>query len=168
MKRSIVLIGMMGAGKSAVGAELGRRLGVPVRDTDTEIQAAAAATIPEIFARDGEPFFRDREAEVIGRLLAGPPAVLSTGGGAFLAERNRRAVAGAGVAVWLDADLDTLWERVRHKDTRPLLRGRDPRAVLDDLARVRNPIYAEAHLRVSSQAAPHEATVSAILKAIGR
>lgn len=149
LRRSVVLVGMMGSGKTAVGKALAQRLGAPFLDSDGAIEEAAQASIPEIFARDGEPFFRLREAEVIARLLSGPPAVLSTGGGAFMAERNRRAIEGRGLAVWLDADLDTLWERVRHKDTRPLLRTSDPRGTLAGLFERRVPVYrlAEIHVR---------------------
>jgi shikimate kinase len=142
---------MMGSGKTAVGRALAQRLDAPFLDSDAAIEEAAHATIAEIFARDGEPFFRDREAKVIGRLLGGPPAVLSTGGGAYLAERNRRAVSEAGVAVWLDADLDTLWERVRHKDTRPLLRTPDPRGTLRRLMEERVPVYRLAEVAVRTE-----------------
>jgi shikimate kinase len=146
--RNVVLVGMMGAGKTAIGRALAARLEVPFLDSDAAIEEAAQASIAEIFARDGEAFFRDREAEVIRRLLSGPPAVLSTGGGAFLSERNRAAIAERGVSVWLDADLDTLWERVRHKDTRPLLRTADPRATLAALHEQRVPFYRLAALQV--------------------
>lgn len=142
---------MMGSGKSAIGRNLAARLGVPFLDSDAEIEAAANASIAEIFARDGEAFFRDREAEVIARLLKGAPCILSTGGGAFLAERNRRAIAEHGVALWLDAELHLLWERVRHKDTRPLLRTPDPRATLERIFEDRAPIYAEAGLRAKAE-----------------
>ncbi len=142
---------MMGSGKTAVGKALAARLGAPFLDSDAAIEEAAKASIPEIFARDGEPFFRDREAEVIARLLNGPPAILSTGGGAYLAERNRRAITGAGVALWLDVDLETLWDRVRHKDTRPLLRTADPKATLAHLYEKRVPIYRLADLSVRSE-----------------
>jgi shikimate kinase len=147
-----VLVGMMGSGKTAVGKVLAQRLGAPFLDSDAAIEAAAKATIPEIFARDGEPFFRDRESEVIARLLKGPPAIVSTGGGAFLAERNRRAIAERGVALWLEADLDTLWERVRHKDSRPLLRTPDPRGTLAALYEARRPVYRLAELSVRTEA----------------
>src|SRR5690606_31726257 len=113
MAGSITLVGMMGAGKSVIGAERARRLGRRFLDSDTEIEAAAAMTIPEIFARDGEAFFRDREAEVIARLLAGPACILATGGGAWLRPANRAAIRAAGTVVWLDADEDTLWQRLR-------------------------------------------------------
>ncbi|MEY1555372.1 shikimate kinase [Yoonia sp. R2331] len=149
LKRTIVLVGMMGSGKSAIGRALSARLQVPFQDSDAAIEEAAQDTIADIFARDGEAFFRRRESEVIKRLLDGPPAVLSTGGGAFLAARNRDIIAEAGAAVWLDAPLRLLWERVRHKDTRPLLRTADPLATLTALFEERTPIYALATLRLS-------------------
>ena len=149
--RSVVLVGMMGSGKTAVGRALSAQLGVPFLDSDAAIEEAAKANIAEIFARDGEPFFRDRETEVIARLLSGPPSILSTGGGAFMAERNRRAIAEKGVALWLDADLDTLWERVRHKDTRPLLRSPDPRGTLAEIYDKRVPVYRLAELAVKTE-----------------
>lgn len=153
LSRPVVLVGMPGSGKSAIGRALAERLSVPVFDCDAEIEAAANATIAEIFERDGEAFFRDREAEVLRRLLAQGPAIVSTGGGAWLQERNRAAIAEAGVSVWLDADLDLLWERVRHKDTRPLLRVPDPRARLAELYAERVPIYRLAALRVEADPA---------------
>lgn len=142
-----MLVGMMGSGKTAIGRDLAYRLDVPFVDSDAEIETAATATIAEIFARSGEPFFRDREAEVIARLLTSEPCVLSTGGGAFLAARNRAEISKHGVAVFLDADLDLLWERVRHKDTRPLLRTADPHKTLSEIFAARAPIYATAELR---------------------
>ena len=148
LRCSVVLVGMMGSGKTAVGRALAQRLGVAFLDSDAEIERAAHATIPEIFARDGEAFFRDREAEVIGRLLNGPPAIISTGGGAFMAERNRTAIAAHGISLWLDAALDVLWERVRHKDNRPLLRTANPRETLAGLFAQRVPVYRLAALRV--------------------
>ena len=150
--RSVVLVGMMGSGKTAVGKSLAARLAVPFLDSDAEIERAAHASIAEIFARDGEAFFRDREAEVIGRLLQGDPAVISTGGGAFMAERNRRAIAARGVSLWLDATLEVLWDRVRHKDNRPLLRTADPRQTLAGLFDQRVPVYRLAGLRVPVEA----------------
>ncbi len=152
VKKTIVLVGMMGAGKTAVGQALARALSVPFLDSDDEIRRAANMEIAEIFARDGEAFFRDREAEVIARLLEGERCVLSTGGGAFLAERNRQTIGRAGVSVWLDAPLDLLWERVRHKDTRPLLRTPDPHATLAALYEARVPVYALADLAVKARA----------------
>ncbi|MCU0801185.1 MAG: shikimate kinase [Rhodobacteraceae bacterium] len=145
------MVGMMGAGKTAVGTALARLLSVPFLDSDEEIVRAAQRTIAEIFERDGEPFFRARESEVIGRLLRGPPCVLSTGGGAFLAESNRAMIAAHGASVWLRADLDLLWQRVRHKTTRPLLRTANPRQTLAEILAARAPLYALADLIVDSQ-----------------
>jgi shikimate kinase len=152
LKRSVVMVGMMGAGKTAVGQALARRLDVPFRDSDEEIVRAAQMSIAEIFARDGEPFFRARETEVLARLLRGQTAVLSTGGGAFLSERNRAIVREYGVSVWLRADLDLLWQRVRHKTTRPLLQTANPRQTLADLYAARLPHYAQADVIVDAGA----------------
>lgn len=152
LKRTVVLVGMMGAGKTAVGTALARLLGVPFRDSDEEIVRAANRPIAEIFERDGEPFFRARETEVLTRLVKGPPCVLSTGGGAFLSEVNRATIAGAGVSVWLRADLELLWQRVRHKTTRPLLRTENPRETLRALYEARVPHYALADLAVDAAA----------------
>lgn len=148
LKKTVVLIGMMGAGKSAVGNALSRILGAPFVDSDEEIERAANMSVAEVFKRDGEPFFRARESEVLARLLSGPPCILSTGGGAFLAEANRRAIAEKGVAVWLKADLELLWNRVRHKTTRPLLKTADPKGTLAALLTAREPVYAEAAVTV--------------------
>lgn len=142
----------MGAGKTAVGRALAQALTVPFLDSDDEICRAANSSIAEIFSRDGEAFFRDREAEVIARLLAEERCVLSTGGGAFLAERNRREISRKGVSVWLQADLELLWQRVRHKDTRPLLRTPDPFASLKTLYDERIQVYALADITVPAQA----------------
>lgn len=149
LHKTVVMVGMMGAGKTAVGRSLAAKLGVAFLDSDLEIERAANLTVPEIFARDGEAFFRKRETEVIARLLVGEPCVLSTGGGAFLAEQNRKLVSENGVSVWLNADLELLWNRVRHKDTRPLLRTPDPKRTLTDLYNARVPIYKHADLSVS-------------------
>jgi shikimate kinase len=151
LKKTVVLVGMMGAGKTAVGNALARMLDVPFLDSDDEIERAANMTVAEIFARDGEPFFRARETEVLARLLAGSPCILSTGGGAFLSPDNRAAIARKGVAVWLKADLELLWQRVRHKSTRPLLRTADPKATLAGLLEAREPVYAAAGLIVQAQ-----------------
>ncbi len=151
VKKSIVMVGMMGAGKTAVGQALAKRLGVDFLDSDEEIVKAANMSIAEIFTRDGEPFFRDRESEVIGRLLDSKRAVLSTGGGAFLADRNRDMITDKGVSVLLRADLPLLWNRVRHKDTRPLLRTADPRKTLTDIYNARAPIYALADIAVDAR-----------------
>ncbi|MCU0900983.1 MAG: shikimate kinase [Cypionkella sp.] len=144
------MVGMMGAGKTAVGTALARLLGVPFLDSDEEIVRAANRSIAEIFERDGEPFFRARETEVLARLLRGAPCVLSTGGGAYLAETNRRLISEAGVAVWLRADLDLLWNRVRHKTTRPLLRTGNPRETLRALYEARVPLYGLADVVVDA------------------
>lgn len=146
------MVGMMGAGKTAIGMALARRLGVPFLDSDEEIVKAANMSIAEIFARDGEAFFRRKETQVIARLLETERCILSTGGGAFLAPVNRAAISEKGVAVWLKADLELLWSRVRHKDTRPLLRTADPYATLRDLYEARLPIYAQADLAVEARA----------------
>lgn len=152
LKKTVVMVGMMGAGKTAVGRALATRLGVPFLDSDAEIEAAATMSIAEIFERDGEAFFRDRETEVIDRLLENQRGILSTGGGAFLSERNRQIISQKGVSVWLDADLDLLWSRVKHKNTRPLLRTSNPRETLKTLYEARVPSYRKADLAVRSLA----------------
>lgn len=152
LRKTVVMVGMMGAGKTAVGTAVARLLGVPFLDSDEEISRAADRSIPEIFARDGEAFFRDREHEVIGRLLRAAPCILSTGGGAFLSQRNRAQIGQVGVSVWLRADLDILWQRVRHKTTRPLLRTANPRQTLADLNAARVPFYQMADLAVDARA----------------
>lgn len=151
LRKTVVMVGMMGAGKSAVGKELAQRLDVAFLDSDVEIERAANASIAEIFARDGEPFFRDKEAQVISRLLDGEPCVLSVGGGAFLRGETRSRISAAGVSVWLKADLDTLWTRVKRKDTRPLLKTANPYQTLADLMRTREPAYSQADLIVSTE-----------------
>lgn len=148
LKKTVVLVGMMGAGKTAVGKALAARLAVPFLDSDAEIEAAANMTIPEIFTRDGEPFFRARESQVINRLLDNERCILSTGGGAFMAGGNRHAITQKGISVWLNAPLDLLWHRVKHKDSRPLLRTSDPFGTLKGLYETRCPIYAEADLKL--------------------
>ncbi|MGB3555118.1 MAG: shikimate kinase [Jannaschia sp.] len=153
LTRPVVLVGMMGSGKTAVGTALAARLGVPFRDTDDALVAASRMTIAEIFERDGEPFFRARETEVLRRLLAEGPGIVSTGGGAFLRPENREAIAQAGVSVWLRAGEPLLWSRVRHKTTRPLLATADPRATLGELLAEREPHYARAALAVDADPA---------------
>ena len=148
LKKTVALVGMMGAGKTAVGRAVAVALGVPFLDSDAEIEAAANLSVPEIFQRDGEAFFRKRETEVIRRLLETQSCILSTGGGAYLAEVNRTNIAEQGVAVWLDADLELLWNRVRNKDTRPLLRTANPRATLAEIFATRTPIYQLSELHV--------------------
>jgi len=166
--KPIVLVGLMGAGKSTVGRRLAMRLRLPFVDADAEIEAAAGMTIADIFERYGETYFRDGERRVIARLVDGTPKVIATGGGAFINEETRRLILETALAIWLDAKVDVLVDRVRRRDTRPLLRARDPREVLEDLAEKRNPIYALAPIHVPSNDAPHETTVNAILKALDR
>ncbi len=167
LKKTIVMVGMMGAGKTAVGRALAARLQVPFLDSDHEIEAAANMSIPEIFARDGEDFFRLKERQVISRLLTEECGVLSTGGGAFLAAENRETITRNGASIWLQADLDVLWNRVRHRDTRPLLRTSDPRATLAELYAARVPLYAKADLTVASDGqATIEQMVDRVLEAL--
>ena len=165
--RPIVLIGLMGAGKSTVGRRLAHRLDIPFTDADQEIETAADMTISEIFDRFGEEYFRDGERRVIHRLIDGSPKVIATGGGAFLNAETRALILSDAIAIWLDAQPEVLAERVSRRDTRPLLRDRDPLEVLTELAEVRNPLYALAPIRVPSLKAPHEVTVEAIIKALG-
>ena len=170
LHRTVVMVGMMGSGKTAIGKALAARLGVPFLDSDQAIEEAAQASIAEIFERDGEKFFRRRETEVIARLLNGPPGILSTGGGAFLAGRNRKLIQREGVAVLLDAPLSLLWERVRHKDTRPLLKTPDPKGTLARLFEERRPKYAKAELKIDVQprASIEETTDQVIETLLGR
>ena len=165
--RCIVLVGLMGAGKSTVGRRLARRLGFAFVDSDEEIEKAAGRSVAEIFESFGEASFRDGERRVIARLLGGPPKVLATGGGAFVDERTRSLILERCIAIWLDADVKTLAARVARRNHRPLLRGKDPAEVLRGLAQVRNPIYAQAHIHIRSEPAPHELTVERILAALG-
>ncbi|MEP4195849.1 MAG: shikimate kinase [Aliishimia sp.] len=151
LHKTVAMVGMMGAGKTAVGRALAARLGVSFLDSDAEIESAANMPVPEIFSRYGEPFFRDKEAKVISRLLTGEPCILSTGGGAFLAPANREGITRQGVSLWLEADVDLLWSRVRHRTTRPLLRTDNPRKTLEDIFTDRVPVYALADLSVKSK-----------------
>lgn len=165
-RRPIVLVGLMGAGKSTVGRRLAARLGLPFADADAEIEAAAGMTVAEIFERYGEQHFRDGERRVIARLVDGTPKVVATGGGAFVNDATRALILSRSTTIWLDADVATLAERVGRRATRPLLKGRDAHAVLDELAALRNPLYAEAHLRIESRCGPHDATIDAIIAAL--
>lgn len=167
LDRPIVLVGMMGVGKSTVGRKLAALLNLPFCDADDAIEEAAQMTISEIFERFGEPYFRDGERRVIARLIDGTRKVIATGGGAFMNERTRALILEKTTAIWLEADLDTLVDRVRRRSTRPLLKDRDPRQVLTDLAKARNPIYALAPIHVRSHPSPHDATVRSILRALG-
>jgi 3-dehydroquinate synthase len=164
--RSIVLVGMMGAGKSTIGRRLAARLGLPFVDADTEIEAAARLTIPEIFERHGEPHFRDGEARVIARLLEGAPVVLATGGGAFLREETRRHIAAKAVSIWLKADADVIMRRVRRRADRPLLRTADPEGTVVRLLSEREPFYAKADMTILSRDVPHDQIVEESLEAL--
>ncbi|MCP1470634.1 shikimate kinase [Sphingobium sp. OAS761] len=160
----IVLVGMMGVGKSTVGRRLAARLGLHFVDADEEIEKAAGMSVTEIFERYGEPYFRDGERRVIARLLDGAPKVIATGGGAFMQDDTRALILDQATAIWLDADIDILVDRVSRREGRPLLKNRDPRAVLTELAALRNPVYALAPIHVKSIAAPHETAVERIME----
>lgn len=164
--RSIVLIGMMGVGKSTIGRRLAVRLGLPFIDADDAIEHAAGMSIPEIFARYGETGFRDGERRVIARLMEEGQQVIATGGGAFMNDETRALILERGLAIWLDADIDILVERVSRREGRPLLQGKDPRAVLTELAAARNPVYAHAPIHITSGSGPHEYTVDRIVEAL--
>jgi shikimate kinase len=161
--KTIALVGLMGAGKTSVGRRLAAALGLPFRDADGEIEAAAGRTVAEIFAERGEAEFRAGERRVIARLLEEPPHVLATGGGAFVEAQTRRLINARAVSIWLRADPEILARRVARKATRPLLIGKDPLAVLKAQVHERYPAYAEAHHVVDAGEGPHGATVQAIL-----
>ena len=165
-QRTIALIGLMGAGKSSVGRRLAHALGLPFRDADEEVERAAGRSVAEIFDELGEAAFRDGERRVIARLLEEPPHVLATGGGAFMNPDTRQLILGKTVSIWLRADVGVLARRVSRKNDRPLLHGRDPRAVLEALARDRNPVYALADMTVESVESPHHITVQAIIETL--
>ena len=165
-RRSIVLVGLMGAGKSTVGRRLAQGLGLPFRDADHEIEAAAGMTIPEIFSIHGETHFRTGERRVIARLLQEGPLVLATGGGAFMNDETRLRISQAGISIWLKADLDVLMRRVRKRSTRPLLQNADPEGTMRRLMEVRYPVYATADLTVESQDGPHDRVVADIRSAL--
>lgn len=162
----IVLVGLPGVGKSTVGRRLARRLGLPFVDSDEEIERAAIHTIPEIFDRFGEASFRDGERRVLRRLIESGPGVIATGGGAFMDAETRALILERCLAVWLEADIETLAARVARRGHRPLLAGSDPRFLLRELADMRGPVYAQAHLRVLSGCGPHERTVERIVAAL--
>jgi shikimate kinase len=164
--RTVVLVGLMGAGKTKIGRRLAIRLGLPFFDSDQEIEAAAGETIEEIFANRGEQAFRDGERRVIARLLAGPVHVLATGGGAFMDPVTRAVIARRGVSLWLRADLDVLVQRVSRRADRPLLKAGDPRAILGELIERRHPIYAKAVVTVDSGDGSPEATVNRAIAAL--
>jgi len=161
--RTIVLVGMMGAGKTTVGRRLAARLGLPFFDADQEIEQAAGMSVSELFGQHGEKSFRDGEARVIERLLEGPAHVLATGGGALLNADTRRRIAASAVSIWLKADLDIIARRAIRRGTRPLLKTGDPREILRRLLDERSPYYAQANLHIDSQPGPHANTVNLIV-----
>lgn len=167
VEKSIALIGLMGAGKSTVGRRLARRLGLPFVDADREIEAAAGLSVAEIFERFGEAHFRDGERRVLARLVEGPRQVIATGGGAFMNAATRALILEQCLTIWLDAETEILAERVARRGHRPLLAGREPLALLQELAAARNPIYAEAHFTVRTGAVLHERAVDRIVAALG-
>jgi len=165
-KRSIVLVGMMGAGKSSIGRRLASRLGIPFVDADAEIEAAAGMTIEDIFADFGEASFRSGETRVIARLLETGPQVLATGGGAFVHSETQAVIRRKGISIWLKADFDVLYRRVKRRNDRPLLKTADPAETLRKLLAEREPIYAQADASVHSRDVPHEIIVDEILTAV--
>jgi shikimate kinase len=164
--RTIVMVGMMGAGKSSIGRRLASRLGMAFVDADTEIEQAANQSIPDIFEEHGEAYFRDGERRVIQRLLDGKPKVLATGGGAFIQPDTRTAIQASGISVWLKADRDLLLSRVKRRNNRPLLKEGDPAEIIDRLIAERYPIYAEAAIHVQSRDIAHEVVIDDILAAL--
>lgn len=166
LKRTVALVGMMGAGKSSLGRRLAARLEVPFLDADTEIEAAAGCSITEIFDRYGEAAFRDCERKVIARLLSEAPHVLATGGGAFIDEETRARIKNAALSVWINVPLEVLVARVKRRDTRPLLRNGDAKEILTQLFREREAVYGEADLAVTGEDGPHGASVQRIIAAL--
>jgi shikimate kinase len=166
--RSIVLIGLMGAGKTAVGRRLASRLELPFTDADSEIELAAGETISEIFAEHGEPYFRQGEARVIARLLRNGPQILATGGGAYMDAGTRENIKANGISIWLKAELPVLMNRVRRRDNRPLLKGGEPEKVMRELMQTRYPVYAQADITVESRDLPHDVIVVEVVEALSR
>ncbi len=166
LNRTVALVGMMGAGKTSVGRRLAQRLSVPFRDADHEIETAAGLTVAEIFERFGESHFRDGERKVIARLLEDAPHVLATGGGAFMDETTRAAMAGTAFTIWLKAPVSLLLARVKKRETRPLLKEGDMRATLERLLEMREPVYAKADMTLDSADEPHGAAVERIIEAL--
>lgn len=161
--KSLVMVGLMGCGKSAVGRRLAGRLGLPFVDADEEIEKAAGKSIEDIFSDHGEPYFREGERKVLARLLRSGPQVLATGGGAFMNAETRSAIADAGISIWLKAELPLLVRRVAKRNNRPLLKAGDPEEVMRTLMQTRYPVYAEADIMVESRDVPHEVIVDEIL-----
>ena len=166
--RSLVLIGMMGAGKSSIGRKLAHRLNLPFVDADAEIERAAGMSISDIFAKHGEPYFRAGEARVIARLLEGGPQVLATGGGAFMHPQSREAIRAKGISVWLKAEYDVLMKRIKRRSDRPMLKTQDPGETLRRLMQERDPVYAEADVIVHSREVPHEIIIAEIISAVAQ
>ena len=166
LDRCLVLVGMMGAGKSAVGRQLAQRLGLPFLDADTEIEKAAGCSIAEIFEQYGEAHFRDGERRVIARLVDDGPIVLATGGGAFMDPETRALLKEKALTVWLNADFDILWDRVSRRTHRPLLQTADPKGTLKRLMTERYPVYGNADITVVSDEAPKDETVNRVLTAV--
>jgi shikimate kinase len=164
--RSVVLVGMMGAGKSTIGRRLSARLRLPFLDADTEIEAAAGMSIPDIFEAHGEPHFRDGEARVIARLLDSGPAVLATGGGAFMREETRNRIRSKAVSIWLKADIDIIMRRVKRRADRPLLQTADPAATVGRLIEEREPVYQHADITIWSRDVPHDKIVDECIDAL--
>lgn len=165
-RKTIALVGLMGVGKSSIGRRLAAALGLPFRDADAEVEAAAGRSIPDIFAEYGEPAFRDGERKVIARLLDEGPHVLATGGGAFMNDQTRALIKERAVSVWLKADLELLARRIGRKGGRPLVDGKDPLEVLRAQAEVRYPVYGEADIIVETGETPHHVAVEAIVEAL--
>jgi shikimate kinase len=165
-QRNVIFVGLMGAGKSAIGKLVAQSLSVPFVDTDAEIEKVSRMTISELFAAYGEAEFRALETRVIERLLKRGPQVVSTGGGAFINENTRQQIKTGGLSIWLKADLDVLWDRVSRRDHRPLLKTENPKQTLENLMNQRYPIYAEADLTVHSINIRKEAMASEVLKAV--
>ena len=166
--RSLVLIGMMGAGKSSIGRKLAHRLNLPFVDADAEIERAAGMSISDIFAKHGEPYFRAGEARVIARLLEGGPQVLATGGGAFMHPQSREAIRAKGISIWLKAEYDVLLKRIKRRSDRPMLKTQDPGETLRRLMQERDPVYAEADVIVHSREVPHEIIIAEIISAVAQ
>ncbi|MBB3594337.1 shikimate kinase [Rhizobium sp. BK529] len=164
--RNLILVGLMGAGKSSVGRLVAHQLGIPFVDSDVEIERVSRMTITELFAAYGEEEFRALEARVMKRLLKGGPRVVSTGGGAFINDRTRRHIKKGGLSIWLKADLDVLWDRVNKRDTRPLLKTENPKQTLENLMNARYPVYAEADLTVLSRDVRKEIMADEVLQAV--
>lgn len=164
--RSVVFVGLMGAGKTAIGRKVAISLGLPFLDSDHEIEAASRMTVPELFERYGETEFRALEQRVIGRILEAGPQVLSTGGGAFMNAQTRALIAERGISVWLKAELDVLMERVSKKQNRPLLKTADPRAVMQDLMDKRYPVYAEARVTVLTRDEKKDVIANEVIEAL--